>query len=308
MDGPSDRASIADAGIPSVTTFDSSAQRQDPETPESVLTRFGIETLDENFTEFTVVASMPVGHLTNPFTGMPTIGPLAILVDDVAGRANFYRRGSGQWTVSSELTVELSPDGIDSLQSAPDEPVVASSRPLGPHGETLLAICTLSHRGSTIGGGTVRTVAITGGPDGPIQRGPDALTRTPQTTMAELMSADPLPTEAERSEASNEPDSGTYRLAQRPDSIINNLIGIVHGGVSSAGLELVASAAINHGQSTPLRSASIRVNFLRPFFAGSRSRYEGTALRIGRNSAIGDAQAVGDDGKVAILARVTGYR
>ena len=57
----------------------------------------------------------------------------------------------------------------------------------------MLAICTLSHRGSTIGGGTVRTVAITSGPDGPIQRGPDTLVRTPQTTMAELMSADPLP-------------------------------------------------------------------------------------------------------------------
>ncbi len=270
---------------------------QDPETPESVITRFGIETLDENFTEFTVVASMPVGHLTNPFTGMPTIGPLAILVDDVGGRANFYRRGAGQWTVSSELSVELSPDGIDSLQAAPDEPVVASSRPLGPHGATLLSICTLSHRGSTIGGGTVRTVAISGGPDAPIQRGPDTLARTPQTTLAQLMSADPRPAE-----------NGTYRLDQRPDPIINNLIGIVHGGVSSAGLELAASAAINHGQAEPLRTASLRVNFLRPFFAGDQSRYEGTALRVGRNSAVGDAQAVGDDGKVAILARVTGYR
>jgi uncharacterized protein (TIGR00369 family) len=280
-----------------VTFFDQPAGRQDPETPESVITRFGIQTLDENFTEFTVVASMPVGRLVNPFTGMPTVGPLAILVDDVGGRANFYRRGSGQWTVSSELTVELSPDGIESLQAAPDEPVVASSRPLGPHGATLLAICTLSHRGSTIGGGTVRTVAIAGGPDGPIQRGPDTLVRTPETSLADLMSAEPLPVE-----------SDTYRLAQRPDSIINNLIGIVHGGVSSAGLELVASAAINHGQAEPLRTASIRVNFLRPLFAGAQSRYEGTALRIGRNSAIGDAQAVGDDGKVAILARVTGYR
>ena len=280
-----------------MTFINQPAGGQDPETPESVITRFGIQTLDENFTEFTVVASMPVGRLVNPFTGMPTIGPLAILVDDVGGRANFYRRGAGQWTVSSELTVELSPDGIESLQAAPDEPVVASSRPLGPHGATLLAICTLSHRGSTIGGGTVRTVAITGGPDGPIQRGPDTLVRTPQTSLADLMSGEPLPVQ-----------DGTYRLAQRPDSIINNLIGIVHGGVSSAGLELVASAAINHGQSEPLRTASIRVNFLRPFFAGAQSRYEGTALRIGRNSAIGDAQAVGDDGKVAILARLTGYR
>jgi uncharacterized protein (TIGR00369 family) len=271
--------------------------RQDPETPESVLTRFSIVTLEEDFNDFTVVASMPVGGMLNPFTGMPTIGALAILVDDVAGRANFHRRGSGQWTVSSELTVELSPDGINSILAAPDEPVVASGSPLGPHGATLLAIATLTHRGTTIGVGTVRTVAITGGPDGPLPRGQDGLVRTPQTSLVELMSAE-----------ARQPQDGTYLLAQRPDTIINNLIGIVHGGVSSTGLELVASAAINHRQAEPLRTASIRVNFLRPFFAGERSRYEGTVVRVGRNSAIGDAQAVGDDGKVAIMARITGYR
>ncbi|MGY4710663.1 PaaI family thioesterase [Mycolicibacterium sp. CBM1] len=276
---------------------DTSTDRQDPETPESVLTRFGIRTIEENFAEATVSASMPVGHLVNPFTGLPTVAPLAILVDDVGGRANFHRRGSGQWTVSSELAVELSPDGIDSLSAAPDEPVVATSRPLGPHGATLLAICTLSHRGNTIGGGTVRTVAISSGPDGPVDRGADSLVRTAHTSLAELMAAEPLPR-----------DTDTHLLAQRPDPIVNNLIGIVHGGVSSTGLELVASAAINHGQDEPLRTASLRVNFLRPFFAGSRSRYEGTALRVGRNSAIGDARAVGDDGKTAIIARVTAYR
>lgn len=280
-----------------MTTSPPQAGKQDPETPESVLTRFGIVTLEENFTDFTVVASMPVGGMLNPFTGMPTIGALAILVDDVAGRANFHRRGSGQWTVSSELTVELSPDGIDSILAAPEEPVVASGSPLGPHGATLLAIATLTHHGTTIGVGTVRTVAITGGPDGPVPRGHDSLVRTPQTPLAELMSAEAQP-----------PQDGTCLLAQRPDAIINNLIGIVHGGVSSTGLELVASAAINDGQAEPLRTASIRVNFLRPFFAGERSRYEGTVVRVGRNSAIGDAQAVGDDGKVAIMARITGYR
>jgi len=280
-----------------VTTSPQQAGKQDPETPESVLTRFGIVTLEEDFTDFTVVASMPVGGMLNPFTGMPTIGSLAILVDDIAGRTNFHRRGSGQWTVSSELTVELSPDGIDSILAAPDEPVVASGEPLGPHGATLLAIATLTHRGTTIGVGTVRTVATTGGPDGPVPRGQDNLVRTPQTSLVELMSAEAPP-----------PQDGACLLTQRRDSIIDNLIGIVHGGVSSTGLELVAWAAINHGQSEPLRTASIRVNFLRPFFAGERSRYEGTVVRVGRNSAIGDAQAVGDDGKVAIMARITGYR
>jgi uncharacterized protein (TIGR00369 family) len=103
-------------------------------------------------------------------------------------------------------------------------------------------------------------------------------------------------------------EDGIYRLRQQPDPMINNLIGIVHGGVSSAGLELVAAAAINHEQSQPFRTASIRINFLRPFVASAQSVYEGTALRIGRTSAIGDARAIGDDGKTAVIARVTGYR
>lgn len=280
-----------------MTTFPPLTGGQDPETPESVLTRFAITTLEEDRTAATVSASMPIGGMLNPFTGEPTIAALAILVDDVAGRANFFRRGAGQWTVSSELAVDLSPDGIDSILANPDVPVVASSRPLGPHGATLLSICTLTHGGTTIGGGTVRTVAINGGPDGPVPRGSDLLARTPATSLADLMAVHPLSAEAE-----------PYTLAQRVDPIINNLIGIIHGGVSSAGLELVASAAINAGQAVPLRTASLRVNFMRPLFAGEHSRYEGRVVRVGRNSGVGDAVAIGDDGKAAVIARVTGYR
>ena len=66
---------------------------------------------------------------------------------------------------------------------------------------------------------------------------------------------------------------------------------------------VVAKANMSEDQ-----TASIRVNFLRPFFAGEGSRYVGSVVRVGRNSAIGDAQAVSDDGKVAIMARITGYR
>ena len=75
-----------------------------------------------------------------------------------------------------------------------------------------------------------------------------------------------------------------------------------------AGLEMAASAALNqHNSDGLLQTASLRVNFLRPFFAGADSRYEGTLLRVGRNTGVGDAQAIGDDGKVAITARVTAY-
>src|ERR1700739_2871224 len=98
-------------------------------------------------------------------------------------------------------------------------------------------------------------------------------------------------------------------LAQRVDHNLNNDIDIVHGGVAAAGLELAASAAMNRDQTDGLlQTASLRVNFLRPFFAGADSRYIGTPLRVGRNTAVADAQAIGDDGKVAITARVTAYR
>lgn len=269
----------------------------DPETPISVLSRFAITTIERDLSEFTVVGAMPIGGMRNPFTGLPTIAGLAVLVDDVAGRVNYDRCERGQWTVSSELVVEMSPGAIDSILAAPDEPVVASARPVGPGGATLLAVCTLSHRGIVIGGGTVRTMPLAGGPDEPLWRGDDPLVRTPNTSLAELMAVEPIAVA-----------DGTYRLRQQPDPMINNLIGIVHGGVSSAGLELVAAAAINHEQSQPFRTASIRINFLRPFVASAQSVYEGTALRIGRTSAIGDSRAVGDDGKTSVIARVTGYR
>ncbi len=270
----------------------------DPETPLNVLSRFSITTLEQDMTAFTVTAAIPIGGMRNPFTGTPTIAALAIVVDDVAGRVNYHRRESGQWTVSSELTVEMSPGAIDHLLAAPEEPVVAAARPLGPGGATLLSVCTLSHGGTVIGGGTVRTMTLADGPAQPADRGEDTLIRTPRTTLADLMAVQTLPA-----------DSGTYRLRQRTDPMINNLIGIVHGGVSSAALELVAAAAFNHGQDDrPLRTASIRVNFLRPFVAGAQSTYEATALRIGRTSAVADAAAIGADGKPAVIARVTGYR
>ena len=269
----------------------------DPETPISVIRRFAITTLERDLSQFTVVGAMPIGGMCNPFTGLPTVAGLAVLVDDVAGRVNYDRCGRGQWTVSSELAVEMSPGAIDSILAAPDEPVVANARPVGPAGATLLAICTLTHRGTVIGGGTVRTMPINGGPDEPTGRGDDPVKRTPETSLAHLMAVEPIAR-----------GDGAYRLHQRPDPMINNLIGIVHGGVSSAGLELVAAAAINHEQSEPFRTASIRINFLRPFFAGAQSIYEGTALRIGRTSAIADSRAVGDDGKTSVIARVTGYR
>jgi uncharacterized protein (TIGR00369 family) len=83
---------------------------------------------------------------------------------------------------------------------------------------------------------------------------------------------------------------------------------MMHGGVSAMALELVGSAAVNDGRDEqPLNTASLRVNFLRQFRSGPESRYVGTALRVGRSSAVGEARAIGGDGEVAIIARLTAY-
>jgi uncharacterized protein (TIGR00369 family) len=202
------------------------------------------------------------------------------------------RPESIQWTVFKELSMDLSLDGVGDL----DSPVLATAHALGPLGSTSLGICTLSYRGMVIGGGTVRSFFIDADDIVPQYRS-ETLRRSAETTFADLMAAHVV-------------NSGAAPvLAQRVDRNLNNDIDIVHGGVAAAGLELAASAAINRGHSDDLlQTASVRVNFLRPFLAGADSRYEGTPLRLGRNTAVGDAQAIGDDGKAAITARVTAYR
>jgi uncharacterized protein (TIGR00369 family) len=97
-------------------------------------------------------------------------------------------------------------------------------------------------------------------------------------------------------------------LMQDPDPVLNNSLGIVHGGVSAMALELVGSAVVNEGRDDdPLHTASLHVNFLRQFHSSPESRYEGTALRIGRSTGVAEARAIDATGKPAIIARVTAY-
>jgi uncharacterized protein (TIGR00369 family) len=265
----------------------------DTETTDAVQERFQITYLDVDVSEATVTMSMPTAGLRNPFTGAPAVGPLAILVDAAGGMVNHYRRRPDQWTVSSELSVELSPRTFDENSG----PVLAEGRPLGPVGTSSLGLCTLSCGETVLGGGTVRSFFIpaTGNLVG---RPTETLQRTVESTLADVMALD---------DRTGTDDAVV--LGQRADPNLFNELGIVHGGVAAAGLELVASAAINRADLGDLfHTASLKVNFLRPFIAGRDSRYVGRSLRIGRRTAVADAQAIGDDGKLAITARVTAYR
>jgi uncharacterized protein (TIGR00369 family) len=208
---------------------------------------------------------------------------------------NHYRRRVDRWTVSSELSLEVSPNVAEAMHDGAP-PVVASARAVGSVGSTPLSVCTLTCGEAVIGTGTVRSVFIPAD-DVAAKQPPQTPLREPPT-LADLMAV-----------RAQDSEGGSTVLSQHADPDLNNDIGIVHGGMASAGLELVASAAINSDHPAGLlQTASLRVNFMRPFFAGSTSRYVGTPLRVGRTTGIADAQAIGNDGKVALTARVTAYR
>lgn len=263
----------------------------------SPIGRFGIDTLD--LSDERCVASISVHGMTNPLTGQPTLAALTVLVDHACGLVNHYRREPDEWTVSTELALELSPDAAAIIAARPDIRVVATARPTGDKGETALGRCRLSHGSTVIGVGTVRSVHL---------HAPDAAAAAPELTPAVEQTACPAGGTLADRMAVSVPQPGTPLLAQHPDPVLNNTLGIVHGGIASAGMELAASAALNANRDgAPLATASVRVNFLRQFFAGNQSHYTATALRIGRRSGVADARAVGNDGNVALIARVTGY-
>lgn len=264
-------------------------------TPLHLLRLFDIDVMHADTSAGTAVMAMSLAGLRNPFTDLPTVGPLAILVDAVGGLVNHFRREADQWTVSSELSFELSlgPEGRAAMEAG--FPVVAAASTLGPKEAGSLGLCTLTCGAAVIGTATVRSYFV-GADDLVLDEPDETLPRSARHGLADLMAID------------TEEVTGTMRvLRQHGDPILINALGIVNGGVASAGLELAASAALNTGDQ-PMRTATMRVNFLRPFFAGGNSRYEARPLRLGRGTAVADAQALGDDGRVALVARLTAYR
>ncbi len=260
----------------------------------TALGRFGIADLVDSPDPY--ISSMPAAGLVNPLTEAPTAGPLAVLVDHAVGLVNHYRRAADEWTVSSELSLELSPTALTVIADHPDIPVVATARPVGARAASAFGSCELTIDDIVIGTGTVRSVYVAHPGDFPQEwPAPDEGPRP--TDLVDIM--------ALRVGDQN----GSVVIHQRRNAALNNSLAIVHGGVAAAGLELAASAALNAGRpERTLKTASLRVNFLRQFFSGGESQYVGTALHTGRRSGVADAQAVGADGDVALIGRVTAYR
>ena len=267
----------------------------DIEKSDPVEVRFGIRTLQYRDNDASAVLSMPVSGMTNPITGTPTIAPLALLVDDAGSTATFACRRH-RWPVTTELALDLHPDCLAIIGGEQDDAVVAHARVTGSTAIDALATCTLKVGESIVGKATLRSVYISG--DGVASESPsETLVKGAHTSLAELMAVAP-----QRRDSSQ-------ILAQLADPMLFNAMANVHGGIAATGLELVAAAAISaEAGGRSLRTGSVRVNFLRPLVAGPDSRYEGTAVTVGATVGLADARAVGDDGRVAVIARVTAYR
>jgi hypothetical protein len=201
---------------------------------EYPLGRCHVETLEEGPDR--CVASIPVAGLVNPLTGAPTIAPLALLVDHIGGLANHIRRNADEWTVSSELAIEFAGNVTAVIAAAAERPVVASAQTFGPKGTTSLSICELTCGGAPVATATVRSFHIPA---------PGHIVEWP----TDSGDADVPPTLAARLAVEVAEGGGATVLRQLTDPALNNLIGIVHGGVSAAALELVASAALNRDRS-----------------------------------------------------------
>ncbi|MDG4668386.1 PaaI family thioesterase [Mycobacterium sp. 236(2023)] len=259
------------------------------------LGRFGLETLEEGRER--CVATIPAAGLLNPLTGLSAIAPLAMLVDHIGGLINHARRAENEWTVSSELSLEVAPDALDAVAASSGVPVLGTARPLGRKGIAALGLCELSVDDDVIATATVRSFYITlpstlaSWPEGPGGS-------LPGTRLDELMAVHV-----------GETGGAATALVQQDDPVLNNSVGAVHGGVSSMGLELAGSAALNRGvPEDPYRTASLRVNFLRPFHGGGEAHYRAKPIHVGRSSGVAEAEAVGSDGRTALLARLTAYR
>jgi uncharacterized protein (TIGR00369 family) len=258
--------------------------------------RFGIATFEATTAVpggEEVTATLPAHGLRNPLTGLPTAAPLAMLLDHVGGLTNHLRRGEGEWTVSTELSIELSPEAVDIIDAG-DIPVTGRGWPVGGKARTAMVLCEFSVDGLVLGTGSVRSFYITASQFTDPPGDPEHLVR--KTGLAAMMSVEPDP-------------SGPAVLRQSADPVLNNSLGVVHGGIAATGLELVASAAVNAGrEDAPLRTGSLRVNFLRRLVAGGECRYTATASHVGRSTGVAEAQAFGADGQLALTARFTGYR
>jgi uncharacterized protein (TIGR00369 family) len=275
-----------------------------------------------------VVCSMPTGPWLRGPAGFPPGGVLGVLIDDILGFAIILQRPEAFWTVSAEISVDL----VGQLP-ADGTVILARGRSLhtGRHGGfaagtitdssgRLLAVCRQHGRWITTmpenpntptapppaeHTGPVPAESVLAGSERargraaghastatPLSATPLSATPSPAPGLATLMGAALRATEV----------GAVLEIKVTPE--VANPLGNLHGGFSFAACDLVAQAAL-HAAGGPTQTASIRVNYPRPFPPGSTARFEARLLHQGRGLGIVSVTGTAGRGKPCVIATVT---
>ena len=258
-----------------------------------------------------VVASMASGPWLNGPAGAPPGGVLGVLIDDVLGLAIARHREAGQWTVSAEISLDLTgPVPADGSRIEARGRHVHSGRHGGLSVGTvhdasggLVALCrqhgrwvttvpddpmTPSEAGTAAGGPPASGAPAVPGPAVP---GPAAPWQPP-ASLAALLGA------------RAEPAEGGAMLDLEVTTGLTNPLGNLHGGITFVACDLLAQAALL-AEGGPTQTASIHVTYPRPMPLGAKPRFEARVLHRGRSLGIVRVTATVDGMKPCAIAMIT---
>ena len=221
-------------------------------------------------------------------TETATLGGLGVLADTVLGHANHVVVPPGrEWSVTTELSLEL----VGEMPTDGEE-LVAVGHVVGADGSSALARGEIRAAGRTVAVGSERGRYVADGPpaeafaSGAVEHGVQLPERADVASLGELFgAAGPM----------------TEQMSLTVSPRVTNPQGNLHGGISLALVDLVASAAVPGERVT----TSIHMTYLRPLRGGAGAiSLIAVPVHRGRSLALVDVQGRGEDGKLIFAGRV----
>jgi uncharacterized protein (TIGR00369 family) len=248
-----------------------------------------------------VRAQMRTGPWMRGPDARPCAGSLGVFLDDLLGNALLGSRPENYWPVSTELSIDLAaPLPLDgSVLTGQGWPV--SLEPGGALGQGSVR----DGSGATVATATTRARylpaprSLPGGPGPGDEPGPWAAPPVaddfsgPDSTMA-LLGA--VPRREGRAVILTVPGSDDF----------GNPMRNTHGGILLCAAEITGSLAL-HADASPLRTASIRVVYVRSVPVAGTITYTAEVLHRGRTLGVAQVIARGGSGKTCAVATITAH-
>ena len=233
-----------------------------------------------------ISSSAPTGPWLERADGLVTGGALGVLVDDVLGYAVMVARPRGNWSVSSEISIDLChPIRVGSTLSARAHSVHADERGGLASGEVvddqgrLIAVARQHGRFIDMMPGEVSIPEIDVNQHG-------------EANIFSLLDIETRVTGA------------AARLEIVAAPALLNPLGNLHGGITLCLADLVACTAFEAGTGA-FQTSSIHVSYLRPIPLGTAMTFTATVSHAGRSFALATVDATNSAGKLCATATVT---